>query len=101
VFQTGVKSLPQSRSLDLESYLIKPVQRVCKYPLLINDLLKTTYVSRFICCFSFKNNYFFLKKIFYIIWNNLNDRPKTDPNHELLAQAVESMRDVASHVTFY
>eukprot|EP00019_Armaparvus_languidus_P006647 CAMPEP_0168590418 /NCGR_PEP_ID=MMETSP0420-20121227/6557_1 /TAXON_ID=498008 /ORGANISM="Pessonella sp." /LENGTH=655 /DNA_ID=CAMNT_0008626075 /DNA_START=243 /DNA_END=2210 /DNA_ORIENTATION=- len=65
-FCDRVKSLPQSRSLDLESYLIKPVQRVCKYPLLINDLLKTT--------------------------------PKTDPNHELLAQAVESMRDVASHI---
>lgn len=30
----------------------------------------------------------------------MNDRPKTDPNHELLAQAVESMRDVASHVIF-
>jgi hypothetical protein len=37
-----VKALPQSRSLDLEAFLIKPVQRVCQYPLLIEQLLKAT-----------------------------------------------------------
>jgi hypothetical protein len=55
----AVKSLPGSRGLDLESFLIKPVQvrawytdvaislgcdrqRVCKYPLLIDQLVKAT-----------------------------------------------------------
>lgn len=30
------------RGLDLESYLIKPVQRLCRYPLLLKEILKTT-----------------------------------------------------------
>ena len=30
-----VRMRPESRSLDLGSFLIKPVQRICKYPLLV------------------------------------------------------------------
>ena len=42
-------SLPQCRGLQLESYLIKPVQRLTKYPLFWKDLLKnvpTTHRDR-------------------------------------------------------
>ncbi|KAI8926331.1 hypothetical protein BC831DRAFT_456795 [Entophlyctis helioformis] len=35
-------SSPEGRGLSLESFLIKPVQRICKYPLLIRELERHT-----------------------------------------------------------
>ncbi|KAJ3225233.1 Myosin 10A, isoform D [Clydaea vesicula] len=35
-------SAPECRGLSLESFLIKPIQRICKYPLLLKELLRHT-----------------------------------------------------------
>lgn len=41
-FVDSVRALPDSRQLDLESFLMKPIQRICKYPLLLRELSKCT-----------------------------------------------------------
>jgi RhoGEF domain len=33
---------PECQGLDLASFLLKPIQRICKYPLLLKELLKNT-----------------------------------------------------------
>jgi len=41
-FVREVQSKPECQGVDLLGFLIKPVQRVCKYPLLFKELLKNT-----------------------------------------------------------
>ncbi len=41
-FLETAKNLPESRNLNVESFMIKPVQRITKYPLLFKELLKTS-----------------------------------------------------------
>ncbi|KAH3742874.1 actin cortical patch component, with ef hand and wh2 motif panl [Pelomyxa schiedti] len=36
------QQLPECHSLDLKAYIIKPLQRVCRYPLILEQLLKAT-----------------------------------------------------------
>lgn len=41
-FETSATMNPVTKGLNLTSYLIKPIQRICKYPLLLEELLKQT-----------------------------------------------------------
>lgn len=42
-FCEEVRQKPECRRLDLEGYLIKPLQRICRYPLLLKEILKVSY----------------------------------------------------------
>jgi len=39
-FLKDARQLPECKGLTLESFLIKPIQRICKYPLLLREMLK-------------------------------------------------------------
>ncbi|KAH3766035.1 calmodulin-binding protein [Pelomyxa schiedti] len=39
-FLIACKQRPECKSLDLKGYLIKPVQRICRYPLLLREMQK-------------------------------------------------------------
>eukprot|EP01102_Stenamoeba_stenopodia_P012907 TRINITY_DN4117_c0_g1_i1.p1 TRINITY_DN4117_c0_g1~~TRINITY_DN4117_c0_g1_i1.p1 ORF type:complete len:830 (+),score=183.45 TRINITY_DN4117_c0_g1_i1:181-2670(+) len=41
-FLEKLRTNPVCHSLDIESFLIKPMQRICRYPLLMKELLKHT-----------------------------------------------------------
>ena len=41
-FQLQCQAMPECRQLPLSSYLLKPVQRICKYPLLIREIIRHT-----------------------------------------------------------
>ncbi|KAH3758250.1 cell division control protein 24 [Pelomyxa schiedti] len=41
-FSEKIRHLPGVKSIDLQAYLIKPSQRIMKYPLLLKDLIKDT-----------------------------------------------------------
>lgn len=43
--RTCMETVEACRGLSLLSFLIKPVQRICKYPLLLRDLIKNTRKS--------------------------------------------------------
>jgi hypothetical protein len=44
-FLDDIKFNKDARNLDIGQYLLKPIQRVCKYPLILGELLKQTQQS--------------------------------------------------------
>ncbi|KAJ3070680.1 Myosin 10A, isoform D [Podochytrium sp. JEL0797] len=44
-FLDALSFLPECRNLDLPTFLLKPIQRICKYPLLIRETIRHTHPS--------------------------------------------------------
>ncbi len=86
-------SLIQSSSVigspyELQSFLIKPVQRLCKYPLLLKSLLKLTKESW--------QNYGELQTAYEItceVGNTINEAQRKSENIQLLKQLQEQVVD--------
>lgn len=91
IFAKGVETLKmQVTCFDMNSVLIKPVQRILKYPLMLNELLKVSYVI-----FNFKNYVLIKKKIFFQCTEDDHpDKPK-------ILEAANVMADVASYINEY
>ncbi|ORX44302.1 hypothetical protein BCR36DRAFT_127473 [Piromyces finnis] len=72
--------LPESRNLNLANFLLKPVQRICKYPLLLREIIKNTNEDHS----DYKNLVSALYKIETVI-TIINDAAKqTEGVHKLL-----------------
>lgn len=50
VFNKGIETLRyQVACFDMSSILIKPVQRILKYPLILYELVKVSHANTYIC----------------------------------------------------
>lgn len=67
-FLAEAQNNPNAKKQDLNSFLIKPLQRLCKYPLLLKELAKTTVNSK-----SIPNLHQAIKKMDNVL-NIVNDR---------------------------
>ena len=61
----------ECRKLDIEAFLISPLQRLCKYPLLLRVLFFFYYYKLFIFLYLLKINFYFIF-IFIIYFSNGN-----------------------------
>jgi hypothetical protein len=81
---------PQVRGLDLISFLVKPVQRICKYPLLFR--VSFLFFSLFFLTLSLRADYFLLLK------ELLKQAPEGEPDNEELREACITLEKVVEKV---
>ncbi|KAI8807500.1 hypothetical protein BJ742DRAFT_772959 [Cladochytrium replicatum] len=71
--------------IQLPSYLIKPVQRICKYPLFLNDLIKMTDANTYYYMDELKAGLAAVKRI----TDNVNEQKRRDENRQKKADLAE------------
>ena len=72
---------PRLKGLFFSSYLIKPIQRICKYPLLLKVLW-----------------HFLLSSVSVLQQEVVKATPEDHPDYENLVKATEEINDVVGHV---
>ena len=82
---------PRCRKLDLESFLIKPMQRICRYPL----LLKVRSSLSWRLCEWLSNDGEWLTRVSQEL---LKRTPETHPDYESLKLALEKVQAVVATV---
>ncbi|KAJ3021113.1 hypothetical protein HKX48_009208 [Thoreauomyces humboldtii] len=74
---------------ELPSYLIKPVQRVCKYPLLINELIKFTDGSNYRFMEELKEGLAAIKRVTDLV----NEEKRQEENRRIKQNVMERVED--------
>ena len=75
---------------ELPSYLIKPVQRVCKYPLLINELIKNTDSKKYPFMDELEAGLDAIKRV----TQNVNEQKRLEENREIKNDLVDQIEDL-------
>ncbi|TPX63017.1 hypothetical protein PhCBS80983_g00047 [Powellomyces hirtus] len=73
----------------LPSYLIKPVQRVCKYPLLLTELIKFTDADSYPYMSELKDGLAAIKRVTDLV----NEEKRQDENRRIKADVFERVED--------
>ncbi|PRP83849.1 calmodulin-binding protein [Planoprotostelium fungivorum] len=89
------ESNPVCRSLPLGSFLIKPVQRICKYPLLLRELIKVTPTGS-----SEHAQLLEAQQKIDLVLAEVNEQTGEDENREKLLELQSRFEEGTSLVTF-
>lgn len=79
--------------MDLKAFLVKPVQRLCKYPLLLKELVKVTDANHP----DHSNLEKALSKVESVV-ASINDKKRKVEEQERLMKAAESITAVRNRV---
>ncbi|KAJ3156672.1 hypothetical protein HDU86_003896 [Geranomyces michiganensis] len=74
---------------DFASYLIKPVQRVCKYPLLFNELIKFTDADKYPYMQELSDGLAAIKRVTDLV----NEEKRQEENRRIKADVFERVED--------
>jgi len=94
-FEKEVISAGQTKGLNIESYLIKPIQRICKYPILFRELLKNTPPGHP----EFQKVLNASDKIDQVV-SYINENKKVVDNLEALAQIQSKVENIPDNFEF-
>jgi cell division control protein 24 len=80
----------------LQSYLIKPIQRLCKYPLLLNELIKFTEGTGYMYMDELREGCEAMKRV----TERMNEQTRRAENEGIKADLVDRVEDWKVHFLF-